>query len=500
MISSFDYRYNDINNRMAVGEASGDRVTWTYDNSSQLTSEHRSGANACRNTFVYDPVGNRLVLNNDGTRTTSTFDAVNQIEHSEATAGRTTYTFDTDGNQQIVEAPSGNRTTNVWDFENRLTNVTLPDATRSSMTYQPDNLRVTSDDGTTAKTWLWDQQNYLAQTDGGVLVFTNTPNEYGDLVSQNDGTSTNWYHFDARGDTKELTQAAETVTDTRVYDAWGNVISSTGTTPMPFGFIGKLGYIFDVVTQLYNVRERWYRQTSANWISVDPFNAMTGDNFIYASNNPTTLTDPSGLIVEALPGGTTAVACASDSALFSPFKFSIGIRWPCQRSTIGVFVIEYGLSLCFHGSCDKCEEKTLDYYEYRVLEKKKAVGVLRPVYSVKVNAAMDPDGSWDSGGKTGERGFFAYTFHVKFFCATNAQGKPKPGEIHESEGVNLNQGGIPLNGGSIGTEGPTGPKPPINWDNPQSDVGHVSWIAIWNCCENGQAPSSQQVPVPPVRK
>ena len=121
-------------------------VTWTYDDSSQLTSEHRSGSNAYRNTFSYDPVGNRLVLNEDGARTSTVFDAANQIEHSQAAAGRTTYTFDADGNQQVVEQPSGDRTTNVWDYENRMTAVQLPSGSPVTMSYSPDNRRVSREE------------------------------------------------------------------------------------------------------------------------------------------------------------------------------------------------------------------------------------------------------------------------------------------------------------------------------------------------------------------
>jgi hypothetical protein len=41
-------------------------VTWTYDAAYQLINEDRSGANAYNTTYVYDPVGNRLVKNEDG--------------------------------------------------------------------------------------------------------------------------------------------------------------------------------------------------------------------------------------------------------------------------------------------------------------------------------------------------------------------------------------------------------------------------------------------------
>ena len=70
------------------------------------------------------------------------FDAANQIQHSEAAAGRTIYTFDAVGNQKIVEQTNGNRTTNVWDYENRMTAVQLPSGSPVTMSYNPVNRRV----------------------------------------------------------------------------------------------------------------------------------------------------------------------------------------------------------------------------------------------------------------------------------------------------------------------------------------------------------------------
>ncbi|MEQ9586804.1 MAG: RHS repeat-associated core domain-containing protein, partial [Parvibaculaceae bacterium] len=321
VISSFDYRYNDINNRMAVGEANGDRVTWTYDNTSQVTSEHRSGAHAYRNTFVYDSVGNRLILNEDGNRTTTVFDAVNQIEHSEAAAGRTTYTFDADGNQQVVEQPDNYRTTNVWDYENRLMNVVLPDGTRSTITYQPNNLRVTSDGGTSTKTWLWDDQNYLSQTDGDTLVFTNTPDQYGDLVSQHDGTTTNFYHFDARGDSRQLTNSLELITDSRLFDAWGNLVALTGNTQLPFQFIGASAYISNEGTTFFYARNRYYRAAEARWLSRDPAVILWSlQHYSYVSNSPIQRVDPTGKD-EQLPFRPPI-----DLNTFNQYPFTLPIR------------------------------------------------------------------------------------------------------------------------------------------------------------------------------
>jgi hypothetical protein len=56
-------------------EASGDRVTWSYDATYQRMNERRSGVNSYNVTHVCNNVGNRTVKNDGGSRTTFTFDA-----------------------------------------------------------------------------------------------------------------------------------------------------------------------------------------------------------------------------------------------------------------------------------------------------------------------------------------------------------------------------------------------------------------------------------------
>ena len=87
-------------------------------------------------------VGNRLLLNETGTRTTTVFDNANQIRYSAAAAGRTTYTFDTNGNQQIVCDPASARTTTTWNYENQPTLFRMPDGSRVTMTYNANKRRI----------------------------------------------------------------------------------------------------------------------------------------------------------------------------------------------------------------------------------------------------------------------------------------------------------------------------------------------------------------------
>ncbi len=70
MISSFDYTYDKVGNRTGVVESNNDRVTWSHDNTYQLTREQRSGGNSYDVTNTYDTVGNRTVKTDSGNRTT----------------------------------------------------------------------------------------------------------------------------------------------------------------------------------------------------------------------------------------------------------------------------------------------------------------------------------------------------------------------------------------------------------------------------------------------
>ncbi len=177
VISKFDYKYDKASNRIEVAEADGSRVTWSYDAKYQITEDYRTGTVPYRNTFTYDPAGNRLLKNESGARTTYSYDAANQLETSIDASGTTTYTFDADGNQQLVQAPNNDRTTTTWDYENKTTLVELASGIRNTIAYEPDGLRIKLAESAGTKKFIWDDQNYLAESDGSDdinVVYTNT--------------------------------------------------------------------------------------------------------------------------------------------------------------------------------------------------------------------------------------------------------------------------------------------------------------------------------------
>src|SRR4029078_7411727 len=75
-------------------------------------------------------------------------------------------------------------------------------------------------------------------------TYTSEPAAFGPLVSQHRGASTSYYHFDSMGSTRQLTNAAQTVSDSYIASAWGESIAASGATTNPYRWAGRAGYAY----------------------------------------------------------------------------------------------------------------------------------------------------------------------------------------------------------------------------------------------------------------
>ncbi len=109
--------------------------------------------------------------------------------------------------------------------------------------------------------------------------------------------ASSFYHYDALGSTQELTDPNETVTDTYRYNAWGQVLTRTGTTLNPHTYVGKERYYLTPDPVLYLLGVRYYEVKLGRFITLDP--AERGLNwYLYVVNLPIRGADPSGLSTE----------------------------------------------------------------------------------------------------------------------------------------------------------------------------------------------------------
>jgi RHS repeat-associated protein len=189
--------------------------------------------------------------------------------------------------------------TNVWDFENRL----IQDGS-VNIIYEGDGNRVSETVAGVTTKYLVDTQNpagYAQVIDELVNGSVTRTYAYGlQRISQNQLIGGAWtpsfYGYDAHSNVRYLTNAASTVTDTYQYDAFGNLLRSTGSTPNNYRFSGEP---FDPALGMYQMRARWYRQATGRFMSRDPIEGvmccgLSWNSYIYTRENPVNRLDPNG--------------------------------------------------------------------------------------------------------------------------------------------------------------------------------------------------------------
>ena len=272
---------------------------------STLTVEQRSGSGASlpANNWTTDQGSNpaptlaSTVTSVAQGTTTYTYNAGNRLTLvTDPDSTVTTNTYDNNGNLTVTN-DNGTVTTNTWTYENRLRTVTLATPATTTFTYDGDGLRRQTVTAAGTTNFIWDGQDVLLETDvsnNTQVTYTQTPDIYGNLVSQRRSTTTSFYHHDALGSTLALTDSNENVTDTYKYYAFGGLRTSTGSTVNNLRFVGNLGYYNESALSLQYLRARYYQPGTGRFISVDPI--RDGLNwYAYVSNSPVTMVDPSGL-------------------------------------------------------------------------------------------------------------------------------------------------------------------------------------------------------------
>jgi len=155
--------------------------------------------------------------------------------------------------------------------------------------------------------YFWDEieDNLVEEFDGDagatIASYTTEPTLYGSALSQNRSGQKRHYQFDGQGNTTELTDVSGAVTDTRRYTAFGEPTVSTGSTPTPFGFGGRLGYHSSVSTTRLSIRRRNLSLANMRWDSRDPNGTVycSESSYVYSANRPLVRIDPSGIIAFA---------------------------------------------------------------------------------------------------------------------------------------------------------------------------------------------------------
>jgi RHS repeat-associated protein len=89
------------------------------------------------------------------------------------------------------------------------------------------------------------------------------------------------------------TSSTSAIQRVKTYDAFGNLVASSGTWSGPFGYAGGFGYQEDA-TGLKLLGHRYYDSSTGRFLTRDPI--KDGRNwYVYCHSNPVTFADPNGL-------------------------------------------------------------------------------------------------------------------------------------------------------------------------------------------------------------
>jgi RHS repeat-associated protein len=315
VVSDLNYTYDPAGNVTRLADGTTDTQCFRYDGLRRLTdawtaTDNCAGAPNLGGTtpywhgYAYDVMGNRTqeVQHAGAGNTTRDYSyagaqphAVKSVTTSGPGGNRTdTYAYDSAGN--TTGRPGQ---TLAWDAQGGLVS-----AGSTSYLYDADGGRLIrrAPDGTTL--YLGGTELRLA---GGKVTGTRYYEFRGDTVAvrrvTDSGTSLSWLGDDQQGTAAVALDAGTRIPDTRRQLPFG---APRGTAPANWpGERGFVGGTMDPSTGLTRLGARDYDPGTGRFLSVDPI-VDSGDpqqmnGYAYASNNPTTFTDPDGRLVVKPP-------------------------------------------------------------------------------------------------------------------------------------------------------------------------------------------------------
>ena len=144
--------------------------------------------------------------------------------------------------------------------------------------------------------YVYDSEDVLLEYDG-----TNTfmaRYSHGDqvdqpLVLQKAGQGFFYYHSNHQGSITHLTDSSGTVANSYVYDSYGRLLTVAELVVQPYSYTGRE---FDVESELYFYRARYYDPAAGRFLSEDPigFNGRDQNLYRYVLSNPVNFVDSDG--------------------------------------------------------------------------------------------------------------------------------------------------------------------------------------------------------------
>ena len=303
------YGYDD-NGNIASATLNGKWTGYTYDELGQLIqvndrSDTRSGSDGTTWTYSYDLGGNILQKQRFAYKDTTTPLETVTYEYGDANwrdkltaVNGSTIRYDAIGNPL-----SDGTWTYTWQNGRQLQKMQKSGVT-AEFVYNADGLRVQKTVNGVATKYTLHGKNIVHMTSGTdeLHFFYDAQNKPAVVIFNGIAYA---YLYDLQGDVIGLVDNNGTQMVSYTYDAWGKMLSKTGTLASTLGTIQPFryrGYALDEETELYYNQSRFYNPSIARFITADTTGVLTAslksltekNLFAYCDNNPVMRKDIDG--------------------------------------------------------------------------------------------------------------------------------------------------------------------------------------------------------------
>ncbi len=244
------------------------------------------------------PVNTNFHLQDRNHDASDRLERVNSDSIDDNTSTNTIYTYNSNGN--LIDGGGKDFT---YDYEDRLTSY-QESGDQIQFTYDGQGNRTQRTENGLTRQQVLDYgaalSNVLMEKDanGNIVRYYIWGNG---LIAQIEANGTTHYtHADEQGSTIALTDANGIVTDQIAYSPYGEILNRSGTTDIPYLYIGGFGVYYEG-HHLHHMKARYYDARLKRFLTKDPIGLDGGSNlYAYANGNPVVFVDPEGTFVITL--------------------------------------------------------------------------------------------------------------------------------------------------------------------------------------------------------
>ena len=296
VVESYIYQYDDKNQLTFAGTSTQNGTRYTYDAGGNILAKTDTSTGTTVNygytdptwtdlltsyngqAITYDEIGNPLSYLNGMTMTWVEGRRLSSIVKNGMDY---TYNYDSEGNR--TSKFKGPVITDEWDGETPVTGITTTDFTVIDGVMYGEE-RVDWDTGETITIY------YLYDDNEKLYGFELNGVNY-------------YYQYNLQGDVIGIYNTDGQLVVEYKYDAWGKVLSVSGSLASTVGQINPIryrGYYYDVETGFYYLQSRYYDPEIGRFINADNVISASGDSvagynmFAYCFNNPINMIDENG--------------------------------------------------------------------------------------------------------------------------------------------------------------------------------------------------------------